>query len=228
MRIPKKLFFHLTIATVVLTLFLIATPVLAATYYSPQTNFEENFLPTADYSWNKPSIDSCIYIDSGVPNSYYAWTKLAVQKWRQALREYTDRADDWSITARYVKLQSDLRSCDVKIYIFDTYKDFPDYPSQTGAYTSVRSEDDELDSRVYLSPFILHGDGKTELDLPHHAFRNSAIHEIGHVLGMGHMKSEKGYLMSPQFDFLEEKKELPITTLELRALVRVYGEDGFG
>jgi len=34
--------------------------------------------------------------------------------------------------------------------------------------------------------------------------------------------------MSPQFDFLEEEQEYPITTLELRALVKIYGKDGFG
>jgi hypothetical protein len=34
--------------------------------------------------------------------------------------------------------------------------------------------------------------------------------------------------MSPQFDFFEEKDQLPITTLELDALVEVYGTDGFG
>jgi hypothetical protein len=41
------------------------------------------------------------------------------------------------------------------------------------------------------------------------------------------MKSEKGYLMSPQFDFLEETREHQITTLELRTLVRIYGQQGF-
>jgi predicted Zn-dependent protease len=73
----------------------------------------------------------------------------------------------------------------------------------------------------------LHGDGKTEINLPTYAFRNSAVHEIGHVLGLGHMQSQKGYLMSPQFDFWEDKDQLPITTLELRALIKTYGTDGF-
>jgi hypothetical protein len=33
--------------------------------------------------------------------------------------------------------------------------------------------------------------------------------------------------MSPQFDFWEEKDQLPITTLELHALIKTYGTDGF-
>jgi hypothetical protein len=33
--------------------------------------------------------------------------------------------------------------------------------------------------------------------------------------------------MSPQFDFWEEDDQLSITTLELEALVSVYGNDGF-
>lgn len=205
-----------------------AAPAFAATYYSSQTNFEETSVPVASYSWDQPDIETCIYKDGGVKNSYYAWTKLAVQKWRQALREYTNSQQDWTITARYVKSQAALESCDVKIYIYDSYKDFPDYPSQTGAYTSVKQEaGEEMDSRVYLSPFILHGDGRTELNLPSHAFRNSALHEIGHVLGLGHMKSDKGYLMSPQFDFHQQDREHPITTLELKTLVNIYDEDGF-
>jgi hypothetical protein len=42
------------------------------------------------------------------------------------------------------------------------------------------------------------------------------------------MQSQKGYLMSPQFDFWKENDQLPITTLELKALVKIYGTDGFG
>ncbi|HXG05704.1 MAG TPA: matrixin family metalloprotease [Nitrososphaera sp.] len=202
----------------------------AARYYEEQTDFRENQIPMTDYSWEKENIDGCIYKEEGVDNSYYVWTKMAVQKWRKALQEYTGNSDGWNFTARYVNSEERMESCDVKFYIYDTYKDFPDYPAQTGAYTSVAftKGSGDLDARVYLAPLVLHGDGQTEIDLPGYAFRNSAVHEVGHVLGLGHMQSEKGYLMSPQFDFWEQNDQLPITTLELKMLVNKYGSDGFG
>jgi hypothetical protein len=217
------------------TVFLLAiffssyTPAFASRYYSEQTNFTETSVPLGQYHWNQDKIDVCIYKENSVSNSYYVWTKLAVQSWRQALREYTNNQEAWDITARYVKSQAALESCDVKVYIYDTYKDYRDYANQTGAYTSLQPSgiSGKLDARVYLSPIVLHGDGKTEINLPSYAFRNSAVHEIGHVLGLNHMLSVKGYLMSPQFDFWEEKDQLPITTLELGALINVYGTNGF-
>jgi hypothetical protein len=213
---------------------------LAAKYYSEQIDFTETFVPMTRHSWNKDDIESCIYKQDGVDNAYYVWTKLSVQKWRQALQEYTGTQEEWNISARFVKSEAELESCDIKVYIYDKYSDFPDYPAQTGAYTSVTFKDDDddgaagdeknnykFDLRIYLSPVVLHGDGETEIDLPPYAFRNSAVHEVGHVLGLGHMQLQKGYLMSPQFDFWETYEELPITTLELDALVQAYGTDGF-
>jgi hypothetical protein len=207
------------------------SPALAAKYYSEQADFTETFVPMTRYSWNQDDIESCVYKEDGVKNSYYVWTKLSVQKWRQALQEYTGNQEEWSITTRYVKSEAELESCDIKFYIYDKYRDFPNYPAQTGAYTSMtfnEGEDNNLNVRVYLSPLVLHGDGVTEINLPSYAFRNSAVHEVGHVLGLGHMQLQKGYLMSPQFDFWEKSDQLPITTLELDALVKVYGTDGFG
>jgi hypothetical protein len=223
----KLSLFALAAAFLVTTLNL--SPALAARYYEEQTNFAEDSVPMAGYSWDQDAIEGCIYKEDGVANSYYVWTKMAVQNWRQALREYTDNQEAWGFTARYVRTEAELESCDVKFHIYDTYMDFPDYPAQTGAYTSVKDNGGgDLDARVYLAPLVLHGDGETEIDLPTYAYRNSAVHEVGHVLGLGHMQSIKGYLMSPQFDFWEEDDQLPITTLELDALVEVYGTDGFG
>jgi Matrixin len=206
--------------------------VVAANYYSEQTDFTETSVPMTRYTWDKDNIESCIHMEEGIENAYYVWTKLSVQNWRHALQEYTGNHLEWNITAKFVKSEAELELCDVKVYIYDNYRDFPDYPSQTGAYTSVALRDglgknDNLDVRIYLSPVVLHGDGQTEINLPPYAFRNSAVHEIGHMLGLGHMQSQKGYLMSPQFDFWQSSKQLPITTLELDALVRVYGLDGF-
>lgn len=208
---------------------------LATNYYSEQTDFIETFVPLTGHSWDHDDIESCIYREDGVDNAYYVWTKLSVQKWRQALRDYTGNQEGWNITARSVKSQAELESCDIKVYIYDKYSHFPDYPAQTGAYTSVKfrngndnNNNNNLDVRIYLSPLVLHGDGKTEIKLPSYAFRNTAVHELGHALGLGHMHSQKGYLMSPQFDFWEESEQLPITTLELDALVKAYGTDGFG
>jgi hypothetical protein len=200
---------------------------LAATYYSSQTNFEENEIPLTPYKWNKEGIDACIYKEEGIPNSYYVWTKLAVQSWRQALREYTENYVAWNITARHITSLDEAEDCDIAFYIYDSYKDFPD-PNQGGAYTATEYQNgipSLID--IYLSSVVLHGDGHTEIDLPSYAFRNSAIHETGHALGLGHMHSVKGYLTSPQFDYWEQHKEFPVTTLELSALVRLYGIDGF-
>src|SRR5437867_6936717 len=210
---------------IVVITFVCPVPAHAAHYYEEQTNFTDTTVPVTKYNWDKDTVESCIYKENTVPNSYYVWTKLAVQEWRQALREYTDNQKAWNITAHYVRSKSDLESCDVKIYIYDTFKEFPGYPTQTGAYTRVDYKHNDV--RVYLAPIVLHGDGRTEIDLPHYAFRNSAVHEMGHVLGLGHMKSLTGYLMSPGFDFWKEKDQIPITTLELGALVKVYGTDGF-
>lgn len=220
--------------TIVLSFFIAFnfSPEFAAKYYSEQTDFTETSVPVTKYSWDKDNIESCIYVEEGVANAYYVWTKLSVQKWRHALQEYTGNYLEWNITARFVKTEVDLELCDVKLYIYDNYRDFPDYPAQTGAYTSVVLGDglennDSLDMRIYLSPVVLHGDGQTEINLPPYAFRNSAVHEIGHALGLGHMQSQRGYLMSPQFDFWQSSEQLPITTLELDALVKAYGIDGF-
>lgn len=229
----KKL--SLLALTVVVVFLLIAfnfPPGLAATYYSEQTDFTETFVPMARHSWDKDDIESCIFKEDSVDNPYYVWTKLSVQMWRQALQEYTGNQEVWNISARFVKSEAELESCDIKIYIYGKYRDFPDYPAQTGAYTSVTFKDggvgdNNLDLRIYLSPLVLHGDGRTEIDLPSYAFRNSAVHEIGHVLGLGHMQLQKGYLMSPEFDFWETSEQLPITTLELDALIKAYGTDGF-
>lgn len=199
----------------------------ATLYYKEQTDFSETTVPLANYKWNH-DLQWCIYKEPGVPNKYYVWVKLAVQDWRKALREYTDSVKEWNMYARHVSSEGEMAGCDVKVYIYATYKEFPDYPNQKGAYTAVKYEGGIASSAsVYMSPKVLHGDGVTELDLRGYAFRNSAVHEAGHVLGLSHMNKEKGYLMSPIFDFFEQSDQLPITTLELGTLVSIYGTSGF-
>src|ERR671918_2473685 len=101
------------------------SPGLAAKYYSEQTDFTETFVPMTRQSWDKDDIESCVYREDGVDNAYYAWTKLSVQMWRQALQEYTGNQEEWNITARFVGYDAELESCDIKIYIYDKYRDFP-------------------------------------------------------------------------------------------------------
>lgn len=216
----------LALALSILLLFSLPS-VFAAQYYEEQTDFTETTVPKSEFLWDH-DIHMCVYKEDGVPNKYYVWTKLAVQEWRQALREYTDNDQAWSMTVRYVTSASQMSGCSVRAYIYDTYRDFPGYPEQTGAYTAVEYTNGVAETAsVYLSPRVLHGDGTTEIDLPTYAFRNSAVHEVGHVLGLGHMAAQKGYLMSPVFDFFDNDDQLPITTLELGAIVEMYGEDGF-
>ncbi len=210
-------------------------PAAGARYYEQQQDFSESSVPKASYRWDKNNdgdpLQWCVWKEKGVANKYYVWTKMAVQDWRRALEEYTGSEGGWDMSVRYAPQKSGMAGdagCDVRVYIYDTYKDFPGYPEQTGAYTAVKYTGGvAMGATVYLSPRVLHGDGKSEIDLPGYAFRSSAVHEAGHVLGLGHMNAEKGYLMSPLFDFWEQKDQLPITTLELSALAEVYGSGGF-
>ncbi len=211
-----------------LFIFPMNAPAFATSYYEEQTDFDELSVPVAEYKWDRENLQACIFKEDGVSNKYYVWAKLAIQDWRNALKEYTDNELGWNMTAKYVPNEDMMDECDIKIYIYEKYLDFPAYPDQKGAYTSVRYAGNLPDeANIYLSPRVLHGDGSTEIDLPTYAFRNSAVHEMGHALGLSHNNKVKGYLMSPQFDFWEQADQLPITTLELSTLVRIYGEDGF-
>jgi hypothetical protein len=199
----------------------------AALYYKQQTDYSETTVPTSGYIWGD-SLHICIFKQPGIKNSYYIWTKMAVQEWRQALREFTANQQGWGMTVRYSADESEMNGCNVRIHIYNSYKNFPGYPQQTGAYTAVEYTDGIAEmANVYLAPTVLHGDGKTEIKLPNYAYRNSAVHEMGHVLGLAHMAKEKGYLMSPVFDFFDNNDQLPITTLELSTLTKLYGSDGF-
>src|SRR5262245_54270744 len=100
----------------------------AAAYYKEQTDFSETTVPVATYRWTH-DLQWCIYKEPGVTNKYYVWVKLAVQDWRNALREYTGNTE-WNMSAHYVSDKKGMAGCDVKIYIHGTYKEFPDYPNQ--------------------------------------------------------------------------------------------------
>jgi len=208
----------------------ISVPAFASRYYEEREADDDltgATVPKASYRWDS-DMQWCVYKEDGVRNTYYSWAKLGVHMWRMALKDYSADRTEWDMPIKWAATENMPPDCDVKVYIYDTYKDFPGYPDQTGAYTSVEYKNGVASSAsVYMSPQVLHGDGKNVIDLPGYAYRNSAIHEVGHVLGLAHMKEAKGYLMSPTFDFWEQKQELPITTLELSTLVEIYGMNGF-
>lgn len=208
-------------------LFISFIPAFASRYYEEQIDFTEAAVPKASFKWDL-DMQWCVYKEEGVANTYYSWAKLGVHKWKMALKDYTEVRSEWNMPVKRATTEKMPAGCDVKIYIYDTYRDFPGYPEQTGAYTSIQYQNGVASSAsVYMSPQVLHGNGKNVIDLPGYAFRNSAVHEVGHVLGLAHMEKTKGYLMSPAFDFWEQKQQLPITTLELLTLTETYGRDGF-
>ena len=163
-NIRKHRLLALVAASLIFTIALNFNAAIAAMHYKQQSNFAETTVPMANYKWTKDNIQGCIYKENTVPDSYYVWAKLAIQQWREALREYTGLQNVWNISAHYVKSNADLGLCDVKIYIYASYKEFPGYPMQTGAYTKVNYNDGKsrtvdgnvLDARVYLAPFVLH------------------------------------------------------------------------
>ncbi|MEM2126696.1 MAG: matrixin family metalloprotease [Candidatus Bathyarchaeia archaeon] len=59
-------------------------------------------------------------------------------------------------------------------------------------------------------------------------FRNVVRHEIGHALGLGHETTGETDLMDPTYDVSGIGYDIYPSTLDIEALLSIYGDDGFG
>lgn len=168
-------------------------------------------------SWNHDPVTVYVSMGKGVDTSFADEVQTALDDWSSALQTATD-----SSNFNFVVLTttpSKRNPADITINL----------KRNTGAVlgsTSLSSSGENL-AYTKITMATQNAMGKT---LDKADFRNILRHELGHALGLGHANDngagEKD-LMYPYYDYITVGYDVLPSTLDINALVNIYGNDGF-
>jgi len=182
-------------------------------------------------------------------------TRKATSEWESKLVEYTNNTDNWKMTYQTIPIdnQDDLFSydCDVTIY-YEREPENPDDKLKLAGQTAYLilglaeikifyldveyeyREEVRNGNKLYFSEPVKYTN-ELRFDIA-----ETIIHEIGHTLGLGHVPAtlsdfeynSENKLVSPSIMIEEPKLRgklilYEITPYDVRAVVSLYGENGF-
>jgi hypothetical protein len=182
------------------------------------------------YQWLKPNLTAYVIVDSsGNTTEYEDIASRAINEWVQLLRANSDYSAEWNINVHNISDDNLIvyrtHPPDIMISLFDDLDSerCSDYFGEAEQF-----RDDNFPQ--YAEIFTACGDEY----LPAESVYNSVLHEFAHLLGLGHAHTKDIDLLCSVDKY--RKKTCPTlppdttrpSLLNIKALISIYGEDGFG
>ena len=169
-------------------------------------------------SWNHDPVTVYVSMGKGVDPSYASEVQTALNDWSSALQTATGSSN---FAFEILTTPPGKRNpADISINL----------KKNTGAVlgsTSLSSYGGNLSiTKITIATQNAMGKPLDKAD-----FRNILRHELGHALGLGHANDDgtgDKDLMYPYYDFITVGYDVFPSILDNKALVKIYGNDGFG
>jgi len=170
-------------------------------------------------SWNHDNITVYISLQKDVDPSYKDEIIKAFTDWSAALKSASENSEAFNFVFLDVP-QSEKRPADITVAV----KKNTGTVLGSASVTSSRGNIQQV--KITLAAYNALG-----LPLEKSDVRTIARHEIGHAIGLGHSNDdgrEPLDLMAPTYDFVQIGYDIYPSSLNLNAVIFIYGNDGFG
>jgi len=170
-------------------------------------------------SWSHDPVTVYITLQKGVDPSYRAEVLKALTDWSDALKSASGNSGAFDFNVLDTP-QSKKTPADITITL----------KKNTGAVLGSAQLSPSGET-IVSAKIVLATQNSMGLPLGKEDFRNILRHELGHALGLGHA-NDNGIgakdLMYPYYDFITVGYDVYPSNFDLNALIKLYGNDGFG
>lgn len=156
-----------------------------------------------------------VYINTSPSlQAYVGYVQTALDDWSSALKDISNNSKAFNFT-----IVDEKNDADIQIYVYSVA---PEDQQLLGLTTYFDHNGDSIFYKVVIEIYVSDISGD-EID-----FMNIARHEIGHALGLGHEITGEFDLMDPTYSVSRINTLIYPSTLDLKALLYIYYDDGFG